>query len=198
MSAASVTGAGSSCALFPFQETLVSAAWMVWGEIESQVVLASVPGYQEKLFPGRESGDVNVSARTFHCRAKHFASVRAARLRYIGFPVSACPTNPSPANSHDLGSCCSISLPATLEASSPGCWFPAAFLPHIRSKVASRSLSPLLMVPYLLSGLRLAEQLGRREDEAKIRHGLGLSLWASGNLEEAQHQVRRALSRELK
>lgn len=54
------------------------------------------------------------------------------------------------------------------------------------------------MVPYLLSGLRLAEQLGRREDEAKIRHGLGLSLWASGNLEEAQHQVRRALSRELK
>lgn len=49
---------------------------------------------------------------------------------------------------------------------------------------------------YLNSGLRLAEQLGRREDEAKIRHGLGLSLWASGNLEEAQHQVsRRTLSR---
>ena len=43
----------------------------------------------------------------------------------------------------------------------------------------------------LNSGLRLAEQLGRREDEAKIRHGLGLSLWASGNLEEAQHQVSR-------
>ncbi|XP_011893086.1 PREDICTED: tetratricopeptide repeat protein 28 isoform X4 [Cercocebus atys] len=41
-------------------------------------------------------------------------------------------------------------------------------------------------------GLRLAEQLGRREDEAKIRHGLGLSLWASGNLEEAQHQLYRA------
>lgn len=39
------------------------------------------------------------------------------------------------------------------------------------------------------SGLRLAEQLGRKEDEAKIRHRLGLSLWASGNLEEAQHQV---------
>lgn len=54
------------------------------------------------------------------------------------------------------------------------------------------------MVPCLLSGLRLAEQLGRREDEAKIRHGLGLSLWASGNLEEAQHQVRRALSQEAK
>uniref|UniRef100_A0A3B4DZV3 Tetratricopeptide repeat protein 28 n=1 Tax=Pygocentrus nattereri TaxID=42514 RepID=A0A3B4DZV3_PYGNA len=43
-----------------------------------------------------------------------------------------------------------------------------------------------------LSGLRLAEQLGRREDEAKIRHRLGLSLWASGNLEEAQHQLYRA------
>uniref|UniRef100_W5MM59 Tetratricopeptide repeat protein 28 n=1 Tax=Lepisosteus oculatus TaxID=7918 RepID=W5MM59_LEPOC len=42
------------------------------------------------------------------------------------------------------------------------------------------------------TGLRLAEQLGRREDEAKIRHRLGLSLWASGNLEEAQHQLYRA------
>lgn len=46
--------------------------------------------------------------------------------------------------------------------------------------------SPLLLPS---AGLRLAEQLGRREDEARIRHGLGLSLWASGNLEEAQHQV---------
>uniref|UniRef100_A0A3Q1HDD6 Tetratricopeptide repeat protein 28 n=1 Tax=Anabas testudineus TaxID=64144 RepID=A0A3Q1HDD6_ANATE len=47
-------------------------------------------------------------------------------------------------------------------------------------------------VMYLQEGLRLAEQLGRREDEAKIRHRLGLSLWASGNLEEAQHQLYRA------
>ncbi|XP_063171659.1 tetratricopeptide repeat protein 28 isoform X2 [Candoia aspera] len=47
-------------------------------------------------------------------------------------------------------------------------------------------------VMYLQEGLRLAEQLGRREDEARIRHGLGLSLWASGNLEEAQHQLYRA------
>lgn len=39
------------------------------------------------------------------------------------------------------------------------------------------------------SGLRLAEQLGQKEEEAKIRHRLGLSLWAGGNLEEAQHQV---------
>ncbi|XP_068609464.1 tetratricopeptide repeat protein 28 [Brachionichthys hirsutus] len=47
-------------------------------------------------------------------------------------------------------------------------------------------------VMYLQEGLRLAEQLGRREDEARIRHRLGLSLWASGNLEEAQHQLYRA------
>ncbi|KAI4878611.1 hypothetical protein NFI96_019047 [Prochilodus magdalenae] len=47
-------------------------------------------------------------------------------------------------------------------------------------------------VMYLQEGLRLAEQLGRREDEAKIRHRLGLSLWASSNLEEAQHQLYRA------
>uniref|UniRef100_A0A3B4CP38 Tetratricopeptide repeat protein 28 n=1 Tax=Pygocentrus nattereri TaxID=42514 RepID=A0A3B4CP38_PYGNA len=47
-------------------------------------------------------------------------------------------------------------------------------------------------VMYLQEGLRLAEQLGRREDEAKIRHRLGLSLWASGNLEEAQQQLYRA------
>ncbi|XP_061672969.1 tetratricopeptide repeat protein 28-like isoform X1 [Syngnathoides biaculeatus] len=47
-------------------------------------------------------------------------------------------------------------------------------------------------VMYLQEGLRLAEQLARREEEAKIRHRLGLSLWASGNLEEAQHQLYRA------
>uniref|UniRef100_A0A3P8W3N1 Tetratricopeptide repeat protein 28 n=1 Tax=Cynoglossus semilaevis TaxID=244447 RepID=A0A3P8W3N1_CYNSE len=47
-------------------------------------------------------------------------------------------------------------------------------------------------VMYLQEGLRLAEQLGHREDEAKIRHRLGLSLWASGNLEESQHQLYRA------
>lgn len=47
----------------------------------------------------------------------------------------------------------------------------------------------LCLTPPPHAGLRLAEQLGRREDEAKVRHRLGLSLWASGNLEEAQHQV---------
>lgn len=133
----------------------------------------------------------------FICRTKHFVSARAARLGGIGFPVCACPANLSTANSHGLSSCCSTSsLPITLEAPFPPGWF--GILTCIRSKIASRSLSPVLMVPCLLSGLRLAEQLGRREDEAKIRHGLGLSLWASGNLEEAQHQVHRALPQELK
>ncbi|KAL0965743.1 hypothetical protein UPYG_G00285140 [Umbra pygmaea] len=47
-------------------------------------------------------------------------------------------------------------------------------------------------VMYLQEGLRLAEQCGRREEEAKLRHRLGLSLWASSNLEEAQHQLYRA------
>ncbi|XP_028273839.1 tetratricopeptide repeat protein 28 [Parambassis ranga] len=47
-------------------------------------------------------------------------------------------------------------------------------------------------VMYLQEGLRLAEQLGRREDEAKLRHRLGLSLWAGGNMDEAQHQLYRA------
>lgn len=45
------------------------------------------------------------------------------------------------------------------------------------------------VVSFSSQGLRLAEQLGQREEEAKIRHRLGLSLWAGGNLEEAQHQV---------
>ncbi|XP_057675661.1 tetratricopeptide repeat protein 28 isoform X1 [Corythoichthys intestinalis] len=47
-------------------------------------------------------------------------------------------------------------------------------------------------VMYLQEGLRQAEQSARREDEAKIRHRLGLSLLAAGNLEEARHQLYRA------
>ncbi|XP_054613623.1 tetratricopeptide repeat protein 28 isoform X2 [Dunckerocampus dactyliophorus] len=47
-------------------------------------------------------------------------------------------------------------------------------------------------VMYLQEGLRLAEQLAHKEDEAKIRHRLGLSLWAAGNMDEAQHQLYRA------
>ena len=47
-------------------------------------------------------------------------------------------------------------------------------------------------VQYLQQGLQIAEQLGRREDEAKIRHRLGLSLWGAGNLTECQHQLYKA------
>lgn len=45
---------------------------------------------------------------------------------------------------------------------------------------------------YLRQGLQIAEQLGRREDEAKIRHRLGLALWADGKLEESQQQLYKA------
>ncbi|XP_025088925.1 tetratricopeptide repeat protein 28-like isoform X2 [Pomacea canaliculata] len=47
-------------------------------------------------------------------------------------------------------------------------------------------------VQYLQQGLTIAEQLRRREDEAKIRHRLGLALWGSGNLEECQKQMNTA------
>ena len=42
---------------------------------------------------------------------------------------------------------------------------------------------------YLQQGLQIAEQLSRREDEAKIRHRLGLALWGHGDLEGAQNQL---------
>ena len=38
----------------------------------------------------------------------------------------------------------------------------------------------------------IAEQLGRREDEARIRHRLGLALWGNDDLEGAQQQLYRA------
>ena len=44
-------------------------------------------------------------------------------------------------------------------------------------------------VQYLQQGLQIAEQLSRREDEAKIRHRLGLALWGHGDLEGAQNQL---------
>ncbi|CAI9715780.1 repeat 28 [Octopus vulgaris] len=47
-------------------------------------------------------------------------------------------------------------------------------------------------VQYLQQGLQIAEQLGRREDEAKIRYRLGLSLWGQGQLEECQQQLFQA------
>nr|XP_002733822.1 PREDICTED: tetratricopeptide repeat protein 28-like [Saccoglossus kowalevskii] len=47
-------------------------------------------------------------------------------------------------------------------------------------------------VTYLQQGLHIADQLGRKEDEAKIRHRLGLALWANGSLEDSQHQLYKA------
>ncbi len=38
-------------------------------------------------------------------------------------------------------------------------------------------------VQYLQQGLQIAEQLSRKEDEAKIRHRLGLALWGHEDLE---------------
>ncbi|XP_070572636.1 tetratricopeptide repeat protein 28-like isoform X2 [Ptychodera flava] len=47
-------------------------------------------------------------------------------------------------------------------------------------------------VTYLQQGLQIADTLGRKEDEAKIRHRLGLALWANNNLEDSQHQLYKA------
>ena len=44
-------------------------------------------------------------------------------------------------------------------------------------------------IQYLQQGLQIAEQLSRKEDEAKIRHRLGLALWAHGKLQEAKEQL---------
>ena len=47
-------------------------------------------------------------------------------------------------------------------------------------------------VAYLTQGLQIAEQLGRRENEAKIRKRLGMALWGHGDPEAAQAQLDRA------
>lgn len=44
-------------------------------------------------------------------------------------------------------------------------------------------------VNYLQQGLAIAEQLLRKEDEARIRHRLGLALWQNGDLEAARGQL---------
>ena len=46
-------------------------------------------------------------------------------------------------------------------------------------------------VQYLQQGLSIAEQIGHKEDEAKIRHRLGLALWGHGEMEDAQQQLYR-------
>lgn len=47
---------------------------------------------------------------------------------------------------------------------------------------------------YLQQGLQIAEHLGRREEEARIRHRLGLALWGHGDLDGSQVQLERAAS----
>ena len=44
-------------------------------------------------------------------------------------------------------------------------------------------------INYLQQGLQLAQDYARAEDEAKIRHRLGLALWNHGDLEGAQEQL---------
>lgn len=45
---------------------------------------------------------------------------------------------------------------------------------------------------YLRQGLQIAEQLHRQEEEAKIRHRLGLALWGDSKLDECQQQLSKA------
>ncbi|EFA05041.2 tetratricopeptide repeat protein 28 [Tribolium castaneum] len=47
-------------------------------------------------------------------------------------------------------------------------------------------------VAYLSQGLSIAEALGRRDEEARIRNRLGLTLWSNGDLEGAQKQLEAA------
>ena len=48
-------------------------------------------------------------------------------------------------------------------------------------------------VQYLQQGLQVADQIQHTEDEAKIRHRLGLALWGLGDLEGAQTQLYAAI-----
>ena len=48
-------------------------------------------------------------------------------------------------------------------------------------------------VQYLQQGLHVADEIQRPEDEAKIRHRLGLALWGQGDLQAAQTQLYGAI-----
>ena len=48
-------------------------------------------------------------------------------------------------------------------------------------------------VQYLQQGLAIAEKQCRREDEAKIRHRLGLALWGHADLDSSQSQLYKAV-----
>ena len=47
-------------------------------------------------------------------------------------------------------------------------------------------------VSYLQEGLHIAEQINKAEDEARLRHRLGLALWHTDQLEAAQDQLEAA------
>ena len=47
-------------------------------------------------------------------------------------------------------------------------------------------------IAYLQQGLQIAEQLSRREEEARLRHRLGLALWGHGDLAGGPTQLERA------
>ncbi|XP_026681629.1 tetratricopeptide repeat protein 28-like [Diaphorina citri] len=49
-------------------------------------------------------------------------------------------------------------------------------------------------IAYLQQGLQLCELLNRREEEARIRHRLGLALWSAGHLEDSRTQFEQAAS----
>ena len=49
-----------------------------------------------------------------------------------------------------------------------------------------------LSIQYLQQGLLLAEELQHVEEEAKIRHRLGLAFWGQGQLKEAQNHLFKA------
>ena len=52
--------------------------------------------------------------------------------------------------------------------------------------------NPSQAVAYLQQGLQISEALSLREEEARIRHRLGLALWGSGDLEGTQVHMERA------
>ena len=47
-------------------------------------------------------------------------------------------------------------------------------------------------VSYLQEGLHIAEQVNKAEEEAKLRHRLGLALWTNKDLEGAREQLEAA------
>jgi tetratricopeptide (TPR) repeat protein/CHAT domain-containing protein len=52
--------------------------------------------------------------------------------------------------------------------------------------------NPSQAVAYLQQGLQISEALSLREEEARIRHRLGLALWGSGDLDGTQVHMERA------